>query len=93
MSPQRNRATGPNILEIRNPEEDVHPKPVDIHVYEALPPRRDQTMYAISQLVSALDCDRVARQPAAESGCSLKDFFHHKSDSFDRTGDHISAEN
>jgi hypothetical protein len=91
MLSRRNRATGPNALEIRNPEDEVHPEPVDIPFYEASPPRRGQTMDAISQLVSALERDRVARQPVAESGCSLKDFCHHKSDSFDGTGDHISA--
>lgn len=35
----------------------------------------------------------MARQLATESGCSLKDFCHHKPDSFYRKGDHISAEN
>jgi hypothetical protein len=93
MPPRRNRVTRPNVLEIRNLEDDIHPEPVDISVYAAAPPRRDQTMDAISQLVSALDCDRVARQPTVESGCSLKDFCHHKPDSFDGTGDYISVEN
>jgi hypothetical protein len=93
MPPRRNRATRPNVLEIRNPEDDIHPEPVDIPVYKAAPPGRDQTMDAISQLMSALDCDRVARQPAVESGCSLKDFCHHKPDSFDGTSDHIRVEN
>jgi hypothetical protein len=93
MPPRRNRATRPNTLEIKNPEDDAYLEPVDIPVYEAPPPQRDQTMDAISQLVSALDRDRMARHPAAESGYSLKDFYHHKPDSFDGTGDHISADN
>jgi hypothetical protein len=60
MSFQRNLAIGPNTLEIESPEENVHSKPVDILVYEAAPPR-SQVMDAISQLVSALDHNRVAR--------------------------------
>jgi hypothetical protein len=35
----------------------------------------------------------VARQLATESSYSLKDFYHHKSDSFDMNGDHINVEN
>ncbi|XP_059431475.1 uncharacterized protein LOC132164978 [Corylus avellana] len=35
MPPQRNPATGPNALEIGSPEDNVHPKPVDITVHEA----------------------------------------------------------
>jgi hypothetical protein len=34
-----------------------------------------------------------ARQPAEGTGCSLKDFCSHHSESFDRRGDHICAEN
>jgi hypothetical protein len=44
-------------------------------------------------LVSALDCDRVARQPAEGIICSLKDFCSHHSESFDERGDHIRTEN
>jgi hypothetical protein len=52
-----------------------------------------QVMDAIGQLVSAIDRDRVTRQPAKGIGCSLKDFYSHHSKSFDGRGDHISAEN
>jgi hypothetical protein len=65
---------------------------VDILVYEASP-LGNQVMDAISQLVSALDCDRVARQPIEGTGCSLKDFCSHHSEDFDGRGDHISTEN
>jgi hypothetical protein len=44
-------------------------------------------------LVSALDCDRVVRQTAEGTRCSLKDFYSHHSKSFDERGDHIRAEN
>jgi hypothetical protein len=44
-------------------------------------------------LVSALDHDRVVRQPAEGTRCSLKDFCSHHSKSFDESGDHIRAEN
>jgi hypothetical protein len=54
---------------------------------------RSQVMDAICQLVSAIDCDRIARQPAEGTGCSLKDLCSHHSDSFDGRGDHIRAEN
>ena len=47
----------------------------------------------IGQLVSALDRDRVARQLAEETGCSLKDFCSHHSENFDERGDHIRIEN
>ena len=50
-------------------------------------------MDVIGQLVSTLDRDRIARQPAAGIGCSLKDFCSHHSESFDGSGDHIHAEN
>ena len=52
-----------------------------------------QVMDAIGQLVSALDCDRIAKHPAKGTGCSLKDFCSHHSESFDGRGDHICAEN
>jgi hypothetical protein len=42
---------------------------------------------------STLDHDRVARQPAEGTGCSLKDFCSHHSKSFDGGGDHICVEN
>ena len=50
-------------------------------------------MDTIGQLVLALDCDRVARQPIEGIGCSLKDFCSHHSESFDERGDHIRTEN
>jgi hypothetical protein len=52
-----------------------------------------QMMEAIGQLVSAIDRDRVTRQPVEGIGCSLKDFCFHHSESFDRKGDHTSVEN
>ena len=50
-------------------------------------------MDTIGQLVSALDHDRIARQPVKGTVCSLKDFCSHHSESFDRKGDHIHTEN
>jgi hypothetical protein len=50
-------------------------------------------MDAIGQLVSALDRDRVARPLVEGNGCSLKGFCSHHSESFDRRGDHVHAEN
>ena len=50
-------------------------------------------MDAIGQLVSALDCEMVATQPVEGTGCSLKDFCSHHSESFDERGDHIHVEN
>jgi hypothetical protein len=44
-------------------------------------------------LVLAIDHDRVARQPVEGTGCSLKDFCSHHSESFDGKGDHTSAKN
>ena len=61
-------------------------------MYE-IAPSRSQVMDAIGQLVSALDRDRLARQPVEGTGCSLKDFCSHHSVSFDGKGDHISAKN
>jgi hypothetical protein len=52
-----------------------------------------QVMDAIGQLVSALDRDRVTRQPAEGTRCSLKDFCSHHSESFDGRGDYIRVEN
>ena len=91
MPPQRNPATGPNALEIGSLEENVHLELVDIPVYQATPPI-SQVMDTISQLVSTLDHDKVARQPIEGTRCSLKDFCSHHSKSFDGKGDHISVE-
>jgi hypothetical protein len=90
MPPQRNPATGPNALDIG--EGSVHPEPVDILVEESTL-LGSQVMEAIGQLVLAIDRDRVARQPVEGTGCSLKDFYGHHSESFDGKGDHTSAEN
>jgi hypothetical protein len=90
MPLQRNPTTEPNALEIG--EESVHPKPMDIPVEEATL-LGSQVMEAICQLVSAIDLDRVARQPIEGTGCSLKDFCSHHLESFDGKGDHTSAEN
>ena len=90
MPPRRNPTTGPNALEIG--DGSVHPEPMDIPIDEATLPG-SQVMDAIGQLVSALDRDRIARQPAESTGCSLKDFCSHHSESFDERGNHIRAEN
>jgi hypothetical protein len=90
MPPRRNPATRPNALEID--DGSVHPELVDIPIDEVTLPG-SQVMEAIGQLVSAIDRDRIARQPAEGTRCSLKDFYSHHSESFDRKGDHISAEN
>jgi hypothetical protein len=90
MPPRRNPATRPNALEIG--DGSVHPELVDIPVNEATL-LWSQVMEAIGQLVSAIDRDRIARRPAGGTGCSLKDFCNHHSESFDGKGDHISAEN
>jgi hypothetical protein len=66
------------MLEIESLEGNVHPKSVDIFVYETSPPG-SQVMDAIDQLVSALDRDRVVRQPIEGIECSLKDFCSHHS--------------
>jgi hypothetical protein len=65
---------------------------MDIPIDEATLPG-SQVMDVNGQLVSALDRDRVARQPAKGIGCSLKDFCSHHLESFDRKGNHIRAEN
>jgi hypothetical protein len=65
---------------------------VDIPIDEVTLPG-SQVMDAIGQLVSALDRDKVARQPAEGTRCSLKDFCSHYSESFDERGYHIRAEN
>jgi hypothetical protein len=66
---------------------------ISLCMYETTPPR-SQVMDVIGQLVSALDRDRLPRQPVEGTGCSLKDFCsHHSTTSFDGRGDHISAEN
>jgi hypothetical protein len=90
MSPQRDPATGPNTLEID--DGSVHPKPVDIPIDEATL-LGSQVIDAIGQLISAIDRDRIARQPAEGTGCSLKDFCSHHSESFGGRGDHIQVEN
>jgi hypothetical protein len=50
-------------------------------------------MDAIGQLMLALNCDRVARQPVEVIGCSLKDFCSHHLASFNGRGNDINAEN
>jgi hypothetical protein len=90
MPPRRNPAIGPNTLEII--EGSVHHEPVDIPTDEASLPE-SQVIDAIGLLVSALDRDRVARQPTEGTGCCLKDYCSHHSESFDRRGDHIHVEN
>ena len=72
MPPRRNPATRPNTLEIRSLEGNVHLELVDSPIYEAAP-LEHHVMDVIGQLVSALDHDRVARQPVEGTGCSLKD--------------------
>jgi hypothetical protein len=62
------------VLEIG--EGSVHPELVDIPVEEVTLPR-SQVMEAIGQLVSAIDRDRIARQPVEGTRCSLKDFCSH----------------
>jgi hypothetical protein len=78
------------MLEIE--EGSVHPKSVGIPIDETTHPG-SQVMDAIGLLVLAIDHDRVTRQPAKGTRCSLKDFCSHHSESFDGTGDHTSAEN
>jgi hypothetical protein len=73
-------------------EGSAHPESVDIPIDKATPPG-SQVMDAIGQLVLAIDHDRIARQPAEGTGCSLKDFYSHHSESFDGRGYHISPEN
>jgi hypothetical protein len=92
MPPWRNPSTRPNALDIEGPKGSAHPKPVEIPIDEATLPG-SQVMDAIGQLVSALDQDRVARQPTERIGCSLKHFYSHHSESFDGRGDDIHAEN
>jgi hypothetical protein len=65
---------------------------MDIPVYKATP-SGSQVTNVIGQLVSALDRDRVTRQQVEGTGCSLKDFCSHHSESFNGRGDHISAKN
>jgi hypothetical protein len=90
MLPRRNPATGPNALDIE--EGSVHLEPMDIPVEESTLPGI-QVMEAIGLLISAIDHVRVARQPVEGTGCSLKDFCSHHSESFDEKGDQTSAEN
>jgi hypothetical protein len=73
-------------------EGSVHTEPVDIPIDEATL-LGSQVMDAIGQLVSALNRDRVTRQPTKGTRCSLKDFCSHHSESFDGRGNHIHAEN
>jgi hypothetical protein len=72
-------------------EGSVYPEPMDIPIDEATLPG-SQVMDVMGQLVLALDCNRVARQPAKGTGCSLKDFCSHHLESFNRKGDHIRIE-
>jgi hypothetical protein len=90
MPPQRNPATRSNVLEIKNGS--VHPEPMDIPIDEATL-SGSQVIDAIRQLVLAIDHDRVTRQPAEGTGCSLKDFCSRHSESFGGRGDHICAKN
>jgi hypothetical protein len=90
MPPRRNPATGPNALEIG--EGSVNLELVDIPIDEATL-LGSQLMDAIGQLVLAVDCDKVARQPAKGAVCSLKDFYSHHSESFYVRADHIHAKN
>ena len=90
MPPQRNLAIGPNALE--NGKGSVHTKLVDIPIDEVTL-LRSQVMDAIGQLVLTLDRFRIVRQPTECTGCSLKDFCSHHSESFDRRADHICAKN
>jgi hypothetical protein len=90
MQARKNPATRPNALKIGDRSVDL--EPMDIPIDEATLPG-SQVMDAIGQLVSAKDCDRIARQPAEETGCSLKDFYSHHSASFNGRDDHIHAEN
>ena len=90
MLPRRNPTIGPNALEIG--DGSVHPELVDIPIDEATLPR-SQVMDAIDQFVSASERDRITREPAKGTGCSLKDFCSHHSESFDRRSDHICAKN
>jgi hypothetical protein len=90
MSLRRDLATGPNTLEID--DGSVHPKPMDILINEATLPG-SQVMDAIGQLISAIDRDRIVRQPAKGTRCFLKDFYSHHLESFDGRGDHIRVEN
>jgi hypothetical protein len=80
------------MLDIKGPEGSVHPEPMDIPIDEVILPG-SQVMDTICQLVLALDRDRVGRQPAEGTGCSLKDFCSHHLKSFDERDDHIRAEN
>jgi hypothetical protein len=50
-----------------------------------------QVMDTIGHLVSALNRDKIMRQPAKGTGCSLKDFCSHHSESFDWKGNHIQC--
>jgi hypothetical protein len=68
-----------------------HTLGLDIPIDEATLPG-SQVIDTIGQLVLALDRDRVARQLAEGTGCSLKDFCSHHLESFNRRGDHICAE-
>ena len=92
MPPRRNPAIRHNALEIGSPKGNVHPELVNIPTYEIAPPK-SQVIESISQLLSALDRNRVARYPVEGTGYSLKDFYSHHSESFDRRGDHICPEN
>jgi hypothetical protein len=77
------------MLEIR--EGSVHLESVGIPIDEVMLPG-SQVMDTVGQLVSTIDHDWIARQPAEGTGCSLKDFYSHHSESFGGKGDHINAE-
>ena len=93
MPPRRNPVTRPNALAIGNVEDDIHLEPMDISVYKVVRPGKEQVMDAIGQLVLALDCNRVVRQPTLGLGCFLKDFCSNHSKSFDKIYDRLSVEN
>ena len=81
-----------NALEIESLEGNVHPEPIDIPIDEVAS-LGSHVMDTIGQLMSALDRNRVTRQPVKVTGCSLKDFCSHHLESFGGRGDHISAKN
>jgi uncharacterized protein YcgI (DUF1989 family) len=90
MLPRRNPTTESNALEIG--VGSVHPETMDIPIDGSTLPG-SQVMDVIDQLVLAIDRDRVARQLAEGTRCSLKDFCSHHLVSFDGRGNHICAEN
>jgi hypothetical protein len=73
-------------------EGSVHPKSVDIPVDKAMLPG-SQMIDTIGQLVLTIDRNRIVRQRAEGTGCSLNDFCGHYLESFDQRGDHICVDN